>query len=413
MVEENRVILKYMGQIDPESLDDYLSIGGFQALRKALKMRRSEIIGEINESRLRGRGGAAFWTGFKWESVAVQTRRPKYMVCNSDEGEPGTFKDRYVWETVPFQVLEGMIIGAIATGIDYGFVYVRGEYPWIYRRVEKLVNILRDEGYLGSSILGSGYSFDIEVVQGAGAYVCGESSAILESIEGKRGGPRVKPPRTSVVGLFGQPTLVQNVETLANVPLIIKNGGKWYASMGTSSSTGTRIFSISGLVKKPGPYEIELGSATLGEAIQLAGGVDGELKGVIIGGASGYIVPPDFLNMPLTMEDAERRGISLGSGVIVPFTSDISVVDVVLNTMRFFEQESCGRCTPCRGGTREVVEIIEKLVRGKGTKEHISLLKRWGKTMMNASICGLGKSAPNMLLSSLKYFRNEWESLVG
>ena len=401
-----------MGRNDVENLDTYIAEGGFEALKKALKMRPSKIIDEVNTSKLRGRGGAAFWTGFKWESVAVQTRRPKYMVCNSDEGEPGTFKDRYIWESVPYQVLEGMIIGAIATGIEYGFVYVRGEYPWIYRRVCRLVERLRNEGFLGRNILGSGYSFDIEPVMGAGAYVCGESSAILESIEGKRGGPRVKPPRTSVVGLFGQPTLVQNVETLANIPLIIRNGGEWYASMGTSSSTGTRIFSLSGFVHRPGPYEIELGSATVGELIELAGGVKGKIKGFIIGGASGYMLPPSFMDMPLTMEDAEERGISLGTGVVVPFTDEVSIVPLVLNIMRFFEEESCGRCTPCRGGTREIVTIIERILSGRGRKEHLELLERWGNTMVNASICGLGKSAPNVLLSSLKYFRDEWLNLV-
>ena len=396
-----------------KSLSSYLKNGGYEALKKALSSGQKAVLEEISKSKLRGRGGAAFWASLKWETVAAQMTSPKYVICNSDEGEPATFKDRYLWENNPYQVIEGITIAGYTVGAKKGFIYIRGEYRDIALRIEKMLAELRKKGYLGENILGSEFSFDIEVVMGSGAYVCGESSAILNSIEGKRGEPRIKPPRTSVVGLFGKPTLVNNVETLSNVPLIVKNGGDWYASLGVGNSTGPKLFSVSGFVKKPGVYEFELGKITLGELIEAAGGVEGEFKGAMIGGgAAGFIVNEEFLDMPMDFDSAWDRGISLGTGDVIVLNKSVNLWKMLHNIAWFFEHESCGKCMPCRYGTHHARKIIEKILAGNGNEEDIEKLNRIARTVKIASICGLGKSSMDAYLSAMKHFREELMGVI-
>jgi len=394
-------------------LSAYVGNGGYGALKKALYVGRDRVLDEITRSELRGRGGAAFWSAIKWKTVVQQNTTPKYVVCNSDEGEPATFKDRYLWENNPYQVLEGITIAGYTVGAKKGFIYVRGEYRNIARKLEQMLEELREYGYLGHNILGTKFSFDMEVVLGSGAYVCGESSAILNSIEGKRGEPRIKPPRTSVVGVFGKPTLVNNVETLANVPLIVANGGDWYASLGVPNSTGTKLFSVSGFVRSPGVYEYELGKITLDELIQAAGGVSGEFKGAMIGGgAAGYIVNDEFLDMPLDFDSAKKRGISLGTGDVIVLNKSVNLWKMLHNIAWFFEHESCGRCMPCRYGTHHARMIMEKIVAGAGTKADIEKLNRIARAVKISSICGLGKTSMDAYLSAMEHFRDELMEVI-
>jgi NADH-quinone oxidoreductase subunit F len=416
LVQETKILLRNRGKggYDPWDIDHYLQSGGYEALKRALEKGSRWVVNEVSKSRIRGRGGAGFNAGFKWESVAMQSSKPKYLIANFDEGEEGTIKDRTIIETDPFLLIEGMTIAAYAMGIEKGFIYNRGEYPFLPPKLKKIIKKAREKNLLGKNILGKSLDFDIEIVKGAGAYVCGESSAILQSIEGKAGQARIKIKRTSVSGVFGKPTCVNNVETLSNIPYIIQEGGDNYRSIGTLQSTGTRIISLTGHVKKPGAYEVEMGKCTLRELIDdLGGGVDGkEIKAVLLGGASGSLITSNKLDIKFSMEDAEDQGLTLGSGVIVVFNEKSCVVDIAHNLIGFFSHESCGKCTPCRTGTHHILAILEKARQGIITEDDIQQALEIARVMDTASICGLGKTASTPFASAYRNFEDEMMSHV-
>jgi NADH-quinone oxidoreductase subunit F len=399
-------LLRRVGVVEPTSLDDYRSHGGYRALPAALAMGAEAVIAEVTASRLMGRGGAAFPTGRKWAAVAAQPVQPHYLVCNADESEPGTFKDRVMLEGDPFAIVEAMTIAAFTTGASRGYLYVRGEYPEAEASVRGAIASARAANLLGDDILGSGVAFDIEVRRGAGAYICGEETALFESIEGKRGEPRNKPPFPVEIGLFGKPTVVNNVETLANIPLIIEMGGEAYARIGTDGSTGPRLFCLSGHVARPGVYEVEFG-ATLGDLIALAGGVpDGRsIRAILLGGAAGVFVGPESLDLPLTFEATRAAGATLGSGVIMVFDETVDLVDTLRRIARFFRDESCGQCVPCRVGSVRQEELLTRLAAGstvRSRSEELVLLREIGQAMRDASICGLGQTASSAIESALR-----------
>ena len=391
-------LLRRVGVVDPCSLDDYRAHGGYEALRIALDLGPEAVIREVKEANVLGRGGAAFPMGVKWEAVARQPTRPKYVVCNADESEPGTFKDRVLLEEDPFAVVEALTIAGFATGAEVGFVYLRGEYPLAERRLRHAIEQARARGLLGPDVLGRGVAFDVEVRRGAGAYICGEETALFNSIEGRRGEPRNKPPFPVTHGLFGRPTAINNVETLVNALEILTVGAEAYAATGTPGSTGTRLFCLSGCVERPGLYEVEMGG-TLRELLALAGGVRGgrPLRAILLGGAAGTFLAPDELDLRLTFEDARAAGASLGSGVVMVFDDTVDLRDVVLRIAAFFRDESCGQCVPCRVGTVRQEEALARLVRGSplgSTRAELTLLDEVGRVMKDASICGLGQLAP-------------------
>jgi NADH-quinone oxidoreductase subunit F len=362
------------------------------------------VVREVTDSRLAGRGGAAFPTGRKWDAVARAPVRPHYLVCNADESEPGTFKDRVLMEQDPFAIVEAMTIAGFATGCDLGFVYIRGEYPLATARMRGAIQQARARGLLGSDILGHGVSFDIEVRCGAGAYICGEETALFNSLEGFRGEPRNKPPFPVHVGLFGKPTAVNNVETLANVPLIVLEGGPAFAGIGTPDSTGTKLFCVSGSVVAPGLYEVPFGT-TLRDVIDLAGGVRAgrTLRAVLLGGAAGVFVGAESLDVPLTFEGVRQVQATLGSGVVVVFDDEVDLEDVVLRIAAFFRDESCGQCVPCRVGTVRQEEALHRLARDRGTRaRELQLIDDVGRAMRDASICGLGHTASSAVQSALR-----------
>jgi NADH-quinone oxidoreductase subunit F len=398
-------LLARVGRVDPGSLEAYRAAGGYRALARALELGPEAVIREVAASRLMGRGGAAFPTARKWEAVARAPARPHWFVCNADESEPGTFKDRVLLEGDPFAVLEGMSIGAFAAGCERGFVYVRGEYPLAAHRIEHAIGAARTAGLLGPDILGSGFAFDVELRRGAGAYVCGEETALFNSIEGRRGEPRNKPPFPAEAGLFGCPTAVNNVETLAAIPAIVLEGGAAHARIGTPDSSGTKLFCVSGHVAVPGLYEVPFGG-TLRALIALAGGVAGgrELGAVLLGGAAGTFVGPDKLDLPLTFEATRAAGVSLGSGVVLVLERGADVADLLARIAVFFRDESCGQCVPCRVGTVRQAEALERLCsnrsRGRPADE-VALLREIGQAMRDASICGLGQTASSALESAL------------
>ena len=399
-------LLGRVGVVDPGSLDDYRAHGGYAALTRAIEMGPEAVIAEVTASRLVGRGGAAFPTGRKWAAVAAQSARPHYLVCNADESEPGTFKDRVLLEGDPFAVVEAMTIAAFATGCELGYLYVRGEYPEAEAAVTAAVAQARTAGLLGVDILGSGFAFDVELRRGAGAYICGEETALFESIEGKRGEPRNKPPFPVEVGLFGKPTVVNNVETLANVPLIVLGGAAAFAAIGTEGSTGPKLFCLSGHVARPGVYEVKFG-ATLRELIEMAGGVPGgrAIKTILVGGAAGVFVGPDVLDTPLTFEATRAIGATLGSGVIMVFDETADLVDTLRRIAQFFRDESCGQCVPCRVGSVRQEELLARLAAGSTVRprdEELALLREIGQVMRDASICGLGQTASSAIESLLR-----------
>jgi NADH-quinone oxidoreductase subunit F len=391
--------------VDPTSLDAYVQSNGYLGLRRALKIGPAAVVKAVADSKLMGRGGAAFPTGRKWEAVAAQTTRPHFLVCNADESEPGTFKDRVLMNGDPFAIVEGMTIAAYATGCEQGFVYIRGEYPLAAQRMQHAIDEARKAGYLGTDILRSGVRFDIEVRRGAGAYICGEETAIFNSIEGFRGEPRNKPPFPVQAGLFARPTVVNNVETLANVPVIVRDGAMAFASVGTDQSTGTKLFCVSGNVRRPGTFEVPFG-VTLGELLEMAGGVEEgrSLQAVLLGGAAGVFVRPDELNMPLSFEGARAAKATLGSGVVMAFDDRIDLRDILLRIASFFRDESCGQCVPCRVGTVRQEEALVRLVSGKargGVATEVALLDDVGVAMRDASICGLGQTAYGAVESAI------------
>ena len=405
-------LLSRAGVIDPSSIDDYRAHGGYEGLRRALDLGPEATIQELKDSRLMGRGGAAFPTGVKWEGVATQPVHPHYFVCNADESEPGTFKDRIVMESDPFAVIEALTVAGLTTGCELGYIYVRGEYPLAAARLQHATEEARRHGFLGEDVMGHGMAFDIELRRGAGAYICGEETALFNSLEGKRGEPRNKPPFPTQRGLFGKPTGINNVETLINVLEVLRVGGAGFAEVGTEGSTGTRLFCASGSVARPGLYEVEFG-ATLRDVLDLAGGAVGELKAVLLGGAAGGFVGPDLLDAKLTFEDAREGGYTLGSGVVMAFGADVDLVDIVLRIARFFRDESCGQCVPCRVGTVRQEEALHRLVAGRtiGSRDdELVLLEQIAEVMRDASICGLGQTAASAVqtaISSLGLFAGD------
>src|SRR5262245_51498576 len=397
-------LLRRVGRLDPTGLEAYCADGGYTALKRAFELGPEQVIQEVLASNLMGRGGAAFPTGRKWDAVAKASQRPHYVVCNADESEPGTFKDRILMEDDPFAIIEGMTIAAYATGSEHGFFYIRGEYPLATERVETAIRTARAAGLLGNNILGSNFSFDIKVRRGAGAYICGEETALFNSIEGKRGEPRNKPPFPVNVGLFGKPTVINNVETLANIPLIIAAGGKAFASTGTTGSTGPKLFCVSGHVVRPGLYEVPFGR-TLRELIDMAGGVPGNkhIQTILLGGAAGTFIGPEKLDVPLTFEGTRAIGATLGSGVVMVFDETVDMADILARIAEFFRDESCGQCVPCRVGTIRQDELLARLRSGKciGSKaDEFVLLKEIGQAMRDASICGLGQTASSAIESA-------------
>jgi len=402
---EGTKLLRRVGVVDPESIDSYRQAGGYSALRRAIELGSEGVIREVTEAKLLGRGGAAFPTGRKWDAVAKAPGTPHYMVCNADESEPGTFKDRVLMEGDPFAVVEGMTIAAIATGCEQGYLYVRGEYPLARARIENAIELAGIHGLLGRDVAGSGSSFEIEVRSGAGAYICGEETALFNSIEGKRGEPRNKPPFPVEVGLFGKPTLVNNVETLVNVLDILNEGGAAFAQSGTPDSTGTRLFCLSGHVRAPGIYEVPMGT-TLRSLIGLAGGLhEGRtLRAVLLGGAAGSFVTESQLDVPLTFEGTRAIGATLGSGAVIVFDDTADLEQVLLRIARFFRDESCGQCVPCRVGTVRQEEALKRILgeRDKSLRESdIRLLSDIAQAMRDASICGLGQTAANAIGSAI------------
>ena len=395
-------LLSRIGVVDPTSLDSYRSHGGYTALRQAIARGPNAVIREVLDSGLVGRGGAAFPTGRKWEAVSRQPARPHYVVCNADESEPGTFKDRVLMEGDPFALVEAMTIAGFATGAEVGIVYLRGEYPRANDRLKNAVVQARARGLLGTNILGSGLNFDVEIFRGAGAYICGEETAIFNSIEGFRGEPRNKPPFPVESGLFGKPTVVNNVETLLNVLTIVREGAAAYTAVGTASSPGTKLFCVSGGVNFPGVYEVVFG-ATLRELIDLAGGlrVGRSLQAVLLGGAAGMFVRPDELDLPLTFEDTRSAGVTLGSGVIMVLDDRVDLPRFLQRVAAFFRDESCGQCVPCRVGTVRQEEAVARMITG-ATAADRELLDDLGQVMKDASICGLGQTAANAIESAIK-----------
>ncbi len=390
-------LLKRVGTVDPSDISAYRAAGGFAALRRALEIGPDAVIREVVDSKLMGRGGAAFPTGRKWEAVAKQAAHPHYLVCNADESEPGTFKDRVLLDGDPFAVVEAMIIAAYATGCERGFVYIRGEYPLGAARMQHAICEARAHGFLGENILGHGFAFDMEIRRGAGAYICGEETAIFNSIEGYRGEPRNKPPFPVQAGLFGLPTVINNVETLANIPDIVLRGGEAFSRIGTEQSTGTKLFCLSGNVSRPGVYEVPFGKS-LRDLLAMAGGVANgrSLQAILLGGAAGVFVGPQDLDIPLTFEGVRAAKATLGSGVIVAFDDRVDMTQILLRIAAFFRDESCGQCVPCRVGTVRQEEALHRIACGKtrgGVAAEIALLDDVGAAMKDSSICGLGQAA--------------------
>lgn len=409
-LKEVRIVTRNIGIIDPRNIDEYIARDGYFALSKALKMTPEEVIKEIKDSGLRGRGGAGFPTGLKWEFTAKAKADQKYIVCNADEGEPGTFKDRLIMEGDPHSVIEAMIIAGYAVGATKGYIYIRGEYYNSVENLKKAINDAYEYGFLGQDILGSGFSFDLTVRLGAGAYVCGEETALLESIEGKSGRPRLKPPYPPQSGLFGKPTVINNVETLANVPQIILNGAQWFKQFGTPNSPGTKVFCLAGDANKRGMVELPMGVTVREVLYGFGGGIKGgrELKMVQTGGLAGTFIGPDKLDTPLDYDSMKNYGVSLGSGVILAIDDSHCVVDIALNTMEFFRHESCGKCTPCREGTRLACDILEKMTRYEADIEDLNYLEEIANVSADASFCGLGQSINVPLLSLINNFREEF-----
>jgi NADH-quinone oxidoreductase subunit F len=409
--KQTRIALKNCGLINPEDIDDYIRVGGYEALKKAVKeMTPQEIVSEVTESKLRGRGGGGFPAGRKWAQVAAQSEPVKYVVCNGDEGDPGAFMDRSVMEGDPHRMLEGMIIAGVATGAEAGYIYVRAEYPLAVHRLKIAIGQARERGFLGENIMGSDYSFELSINLGAGAFVCGEGSALTASIEGRRGMPRVKPPRTVDKGLFGKPTLLNNVETFANVPEIILGGAAEYRKIGTEKSPGTKAFALTGKINNSGLIEVPMGT-TLKEIIyDIGGGIKGgkKFKGVQIGGPSGGCLTERHMDLPLDFDSLTREGAMIGSGGLVVMDEDTCMVSIARFFMNFTNQESCGKCVPCREGTHVMLELLDDIVEGRGTEETLDTLLDLAETISETALCGLGKTACNPVVSTIREFREEY-----
>lgn len=413
--KQTRLALQHCGHIDATSIEEYFAVGGYRALEKALfDMSAGDIIKQIEESNLRGRGGGGFPTGRKWSQVKLQKETTKYIVCNGDEGDPGAFMDRSLMEGDPHRVIQGMIIAAVACGAQEGYIYVRAEYPLAVNRLKNAISQARSYGLLGENILGTNFNFDIKINKGAGAFVCGEGSALTASIEGKRGMPRVKPPRTVEQGLFGKPTVLNNVETFANVPAIINRGAQWYKSIGPEKSPGTKAFALTGNIENTGLIEVPMGT-TLREIIyDIGGGIKGgkKFKAVQIGGPSGGCLITSDLDLLLDFDSLKKVGAMIGSGGLVVMDEDTCMVEVAKFFMHFTQNESCGKCVPCREGTKRMLEILERIVSGKGVLSDIDLLLELADTISSTALCGLGKTAALPVVSTIKNFRHEYETHI-
>jgi len=412
---QQRIVLERAGIVDPESIEDYILHDGFQALGKAVtQMAPADVIAEVDKSGLQGRGGAGFPTGQKWRFVASAPGSPKYVICNADESEPGTFKDRLILEGDPFSIIEAMALAAYAINAQEGYIYIRGEYPLAYRRIAHAIQQAEAYGLLGDGIFGTDFSFRIHPHAGAGAYICGEETALIESLEGKRGMPRARPPYPTTYGLFGKPTVVNNVETLANVPPIVRNGGAWYRKVSPSKSAGTKVYTILGNVNFTGAIEVPMG-ITLREVIDIYGkGMkdDRKLKLVQTGGSAGTIVPASLQDVPLDFEAFRNAGVSLGSGALLICDERTCVVDLAMSILRFFRNECCGKCTPCRIGTLRLYELMTRISEGEASLTDLDLMLRVSEAMSEVSNCGLGQTASTALRDFIKYFRPEIESHI-
>jgi len=408
-----RVVLENSGQVNPESLDDYLAHDGYLAIRKALtSMSPQQVIDEVRTSGLRGRGGAGFPTAIKWEIASKQQSDVKYIICNGDEGDPGAYMDRSVLEGDPHAVLEGMLLGAYAMGCTHGVFYIRAEYPLAVERIERALKEARKAGLLGKNIMGTPFSFDCEVRLGAGAFVCGEETALIASVEGRRGTPRPRPPFPAVKGLWDKPTVINNVETLANVVRILRKGGAWFASMGTEKSKGTKVFALTGKIAHNGLVEVPMG-ITLRDIVVGIGGGTGtgkEVKAVQTGGPSGGLIPASRLDTPVSYEHLQQLGSIMGSGGMIVMDEDDSVVDLTRFYLDFTVDESCGKCAPCRIGGRQLLTLLDRICEGKGSEEDLVLASTVAVAMQKASLCGLGQTAPNPVLSALRYFNGEFKA---
>jgi NADH:ubiquinone oxidoreductase subunit F (NADH-binding)/NAD-dependent dihydropyrimidine dehydrogenase PreA subunit/(2Fe-2S) ferredoxin len=407
--------LRNRGLVDAENIDESIARDAYFGLAKVLaSLTPEQVIGEVKASGLRGRGGAGFPTGSKWEEGRRYSSFPKYVICNGDEGDPGAFMDRSVLESDPHAVLEGMIICGYAIDAHQGYVYVRAEYPLAIQRLNIAIEKARNYGLLGKNILGSGFDFDIDIYPGAGAFVCGESTALMYSLEGKRGMPRIKPPRSTEAGLWSQPTVLNNVETFANVPAIIRNGGKWFAEIGTKGSKGTKVFTLAGSVKNVGLVEVPMGTTLRTIVFDIGGGVSGdrEFKAVQIGGPSGACLPDSLLDTEVDFDSLDEAGAMMGSGGLVVMNDSTCMVDTARFFTDFSVDESCGKCVPCRVGMKVMLNILNRIVTGQGTMEDIDLLEQLGQHIKDTSHCGLGKTAPNPVLSTIRYFRSEYEAHI-
>jgi NADH-quinone oxidoreductase subunit F len=413
--KQKRLIFGNNGLIDPTNIEDYLAIGGYKALTKVLtEMKPAEVIDEIKYSGLRGRGGAGFLTGRKWEICRKAPGIEKYIICNCDEGDPGAYMDRSLLEGNPHSVLEGMIIGAYAIGAHQGYIYVRKEYPLAVKNISQAVSQALKWNFLGKDILGSGFTFNIDIVQGAGAFVSGEETALIASIEGRRAFPTPRPPYPAEKGLWKKPTNINNVETWANVPLIILKGAKWYSQIGTKTSKGTKIFSLVGKINNTGLVEVPMGT-TLREIIfEIGGGIPNgkKFKAVQTGGPSGGCIPESLLDLPIDFESLSEAGSMMGSGGMIVMDEDTCMVDVARYFLTFTQHESCGKCVPCRIGTRQMVEILNRIIKGEGEPEDIKQLEELAQIVKKGSLCGLGQTAPNPVLTTLRYFQNEYEAHI-
>lgn len=414
--KQERTILRYCGSIDPEEIEDYRSVGGYRALQKVIaEMSPESVISEVKSSGLRGLGGAGFPTGRKWESCRNAPCEKKYVICNADEGDPGAFQDRSVMEGNPHSVIEGMILAGYAIGAQKGFLYVRAEYPLAVSRLKIAIEQARQAGFLGDNILESDFSFDLEIFQGAGAFVCGESTALVRSIEGKRGMPKAMPrPRTTEEGLWNKPTLLNNVKTFANIPLILTHGPEWFAKRGSEGSKGTAVFSLTGKVMNCGLIEVPMGATLRHIIYDIGGGVAGgkALKAVQTGGPSGGCLPADMIDMPVDFDSLTQSGSIMGSGGLVVMDVETCMVDVARYFIDFNQRESCGQCIPCRLGTRQMYAVLDDITKGRGRPGDIDLLMELSGSIKRSSICGLGKTAPNPVLTTLRYFRDEYEAHI-
>ncbi len=409
-----RIVRQHTGKVDPERIEEYIAVGGYQSLYKAIyEMTSNEVVSEISKSGLRGRGGGGYPTGLKWATVAKMPGEQKYIICNGDEGDPGAFMDRSVLESDPHLVLEGMAIAGYAVGANHGYIYVRAEYPLAIQRLQKAIQQAKKYGILGSQIFESGFDFKIDIRIGAGAFVCGEETALIQSIEGKRGNPVPRPPYPAESGLWHNPTLINNVETLANIAAIIREGADWYSSIGTENSKGTKIFALTGKIRNNGLIEVPMG-ITLREIVEeMGGGVpDGEVKAVQTGGPSGGCIPASMLDISVDYDSLSKIGSMMGSGGMVVMDETTSMVEVAQFYMQFCREESCGKCVPCRAGTVQLYSLLEKILHKQATQEDLEKLAALCQMVKETSLCGLGMSAPNPILSTLRYFPEEYQELI-